>query len=183
MSMILASRKSRMQRKNKLQLGIISFCLGLAACGNDGNHSELKKYVNRVKARRSSQIDPIPEVKMNKKYEFPNVKRRSPFVAVAQKATMPGSGPDQKRPKQPLENYMLDSLKMVGTLERDEQRWAIIATPDGLFYRVRIGHYIGQNFGKIAKVTDKEVILEETIQVDGSWKKRSAKLSLVEGSA
>lgn len=171
-----------LRRSSYITFLLVCICFILTSCGRDSDHKELKRYVNSVKSRRSTQIEPIPEVKVNRKYAYPNKKRRSPFEPAAKHTKKSSQGPDQQRPKQPLENYMLDSLKMVGILEREGEKWAIIAAPDGMFYRVNSGKYIGQNYGKVAKINNKEVVLEETVQVNGVWEKRSAKLSLVEGN-
>jgi type IV pilus assembly protein PilP len=85
------------------------------------------------------------------------------------------------RRKEPLEAYPLESLKMVGTLERGKQRWALIKTPDGNLYRVRQANYMGQNFGVIAMITDSSITLKELIQdTTGSWSERTSNLQLLE---
>jgi len=69
---------------------------------------------------------------------------------------------------------------MVGTLERGKQTFALVKADAGL-YRVRVGNYLGQNFGVITKITDSEVALRELVQDSGGdWTERESTLLLQE---
>ncbi|MDH3369726.1 MAG: pilus assembly protein PilP, partial [Gammaproteobacteria bacterium] len=92
-----------------------------------------------------------------------------------------GPRPDPKRRKEPLEDYPLDSLKMVGTLMRGKQAWAVIQAPDGTVHRAQVGDHLGQNSGMIHKISDEKVDLIELIQGTlGDWIEREANLSLLQ---
>ena len=92
-----------------------------------------------------------------------------------------GLAPDTTRRKEPLEAYPLDALHMVGSMQRDGKRWALIKSPDNTVHRVARGNRIGQNFGAVALVTESSITLSEHVQ-DGSglWIERTASLQLQE---
>lgn len=86
--------------------------------------------------------------------------------------------PDMDRPREPLESYPLESLKYVGVMSRKKVSFAIILV-DGALYQVRVGNYMGQNFGVITKITDSELTLKELIQDSaGDWVERESSLLL-----
>lgn len=152
---------------------------GLSACG--GGQDDLNKYVFNVKKRKGTPVEPIPEVKMPRQFNYPeNVKRRSPFIPLREekKSDVDVNAPDQTRPKQPLENFELDSLKFVGTLDDSRARWGLIQASNGRIFRVKVGDYMGKNFGQIIKLTDDELKLEETIKAAGKWEKKILTLKL-----
>ena len=162
----------------KLQLIIVNlFCLlALAACGND-KHSELKKYVKTVKQRPAPPVDPMPKITIAPGREYQGHGLRSPFQPFVSKRSI-AEGPDQNREKELLESYPLDSLRMVGVLYEDDKTWAIILAPDGTIDKVTAGGYIGQNYGKVSKITSTGLILVETVPRAGDWEKREASLAL-----
>lgn len=89
--------------------------------------------------------------------------------------------PDLTRPKEPLEAFSLETLKMVGVLSQKGVIQAVIKTPDNAIYHVKKGNYMGQNFGLITRITDSEVTLRETVQDSaGDWSERTSTLNLQE---
>lgn len=163
---------------------VLVLALLLAGCG--GNMSDLRSYVARIKARKVTQIPPVPTAKPYQPFTYNPGDRRDPFMPergpqdqVA--APTPGNGlhPDFNRPKQPLQAYPLDALHMVGTIDFNNTVYAMILAPDGVIHRVRLGEYMGQNYGKVVKITDGEVDLAEIVPDGfGGWKRRSASISL-----
>jgi type IV pilus assembly protein PilP len=131
----------------------------------------------------------LPEVKPYEPFTYDAMELPDPFKP--RKLTPPsGSGkvgglqPPKDHVKQILENFPLDALKMVGTLEQGKITYALIKTPDRALYRVKLGNYIGQNFGIITQVTDSEVKLTEIVQDSGGdWTERQTSISLVDESA
>lgn len=92
-----------------------------------------------------------------------------------------GVKPDFDRPRESLEEFPLDSLRMVGTLEQHESNWALINDTDGTIHRVQAGNYAGQNYGKITRVTEFEVELTEIIPDGiGGWMERPATIAISE---
>ncbi len=157
---------------------LILFITGLTACSNEAD--DLNKYIQEVKKKKGMPVEPIPEFQVPKPFSYPeNIKRRSPFKPVRkEKKEVDNLAPDQARPKQPLEHFALDSLKFVGTLDDSQARWGLIQAPNNRIFRVKIGDYMGQNYGHIIGLTDNSLKLEEIIKVSGRWKKKIVTLKL-----
>jgi type IV pilus assembly protein PilP len=85
------------------------------------------------------------------------------------------------RRKEPLEAYPLDTMSMVGSLDKKGVPAALLKV-DKLLYQVRVGNYLGQNYGKITKITENAVHLREIVQdATGDWVERTTSLELQEG--
>ena len=70
---------------------------------------------------------------------------------------------------------------MVGTLEQGVDVWGVILGRDGTVYRVQIGNYVGQNYGKIIAILEDRIELEERARdSQGTWQIRDASLALAE---
>jgi len=92
-----------------------------------------------------------------------------------------GKKPDLDRRREPLEAYPLDSIKMVGVMQKGKLTYALI-TADQTLHQVKIGNYVGQNFGMVTQVTETEVLIKELVQdAAGDWVERDATLQLQEG--
>ena len=84
------------------------------------------------------------------------------------------------RRKEPLESYPLDSMTMVGSVARGAQPFALLKV-DNLLYQVKVGDYLGQNYGRITKIAETEIALREIVQdAAGEWIERPAALQLQE---
>ena len=81
-----------------------------------------------------------------------------------------------------MEAYPLESLKYVGMLSRNKLTYALLKTPDNDIQQVKVGNYVGQNFGRITQITDSELILNEIVQdeLSGDWIERVSNLALQE---
>lgn len=161
----------------------------LAGCGNKAKEDELHAYVNRIKSRTIKEIEPLPEIKPYEPFSYSAFNLRSPFVP-SQPEEMPkkivaesGIHPDVHRQKEALESYPVDSLRMVGTIEKDNKRWALITDPKGTVYRITTGNYVGQNHGRIDDVSDEKIDLTEIIpDPNGGWRERKASIALVDNT-
>jgi len=179
-----------MIRLQKITLAA-SFCLvagSLTACSGN-NKEDLHSYVEQVKSRQHTKIEPLPEFAPYETHLYSAAGDRDPFTAPvysaprAQVASNTGTGivPDFNRSREPLESEPLDSLRMVGTLERDGNAWALVRMSDSTIHRVKPGNYLGQNFGKIIQITESEVELTEIVPDGlGGWMERQAALALSE---
>ena len=158
-------------------------CLPLTGCGGD-NLSDLRSYVQEVKARPKGKIGPLPEIKPPETYTYSATALRDPFTPSQTEAPAPLANkltPDVNRQKEVLEEYPLDALKMVGTVENNNETWSLVRAPDGIIYRVKPNNYMGQNFGKIVAISDESIDLIETIEDgQGGWLERPASLALSE---
>ncbi|GAB4347664.1 MAG: type 4a pilus biogenesis lipoprotein PilP [Gammaproteobacteria bacterium] len=164
----------------------LAFSLFLTGC-SQSNLSDLEAYVNQVKSRTGGPIEPLPEIKVYETYRYSAADLRSPFVSPLELAeeeeqavaSTNGIAPDLNRPKELLEEYPLDSLRMVGTLEQNQKVWAIIKANDGTIHRVVAGNYMGQNHGKILQITENSIELLEIIpDGQGGWQEREASIAL-----
>jgi len=158
----------------------------LAGCGG-GDQSDLEDYVRKVKARDPGAIEPLPEIKQINTYVYEPAERRDPFVVdargVDQPAGAPGNSlaPDPLRRKEELEGFALDALRMVGTLEQNQTKWALIRSPNGILHRVRVGNYLGTNNGQIVNISDEAIQLTEIVsEGPGEWRERQATVALTQ---
>jgi type IV pilus assembly protein PilP len=158
-------------------------CLVVAGCGSS-HMGELRHYVQEVKQRQPPPIAPLPDIKPIDTFVYEPGDRRDPFVMDTQTAEAAsgannGIAPNPHRRREELEQYSLDSLKMVGTLEQQNTRWGLIRGPGGTLYRVRVGNYMGTNNGQITRITDDEIDLTEIVSdKPGDWRERQASIAL-----
>lgn len=157
----------------------------LAGCGSDMD--DLDEYINAVKARPGGRIDPLPEIKPYEVFTYVanNQGYRSPFVPdlPQHSAGSPNSGtrPDPERSREFLEQFSLDTLRMVGTLTQGDTAYGLVQTSDGLIHRVVAGNYLGQNDGRIVKITESEIELIEIISDGiGGYVEREAAVGLAD---
>ncbi len=158
---------------------------GLPACS--GGNDDLEQYIDEVKARPGGRIEPLPEITPYEVFVYKADAEgfRSPFVPDApQAASGAGAGstrPDPERSREFLEQFSLDTLRMVGTLELGGTNYGLVQTSDGLVHRVVPGNYMGQNDGRIVAVNDSEIELVEIISDGiGGYVEREAAVGLAD---
>lgn len=156
----------------------------LGGCGGS-DMDQLQSYVEKVKQRPPGPLEPLPEIPQIDTYVYEPASRRDPFAMDDRtaRAAMPrpsdGIAPDPLRRKEELEQFSLDSLRMVGTLEQHETRWGLVVTPDGILHRVRVGNYLGQNNGQITRISPEGIQLTEIVgDGPGSWRERESSIAL-----
>ena len=161
---------------------LIAGLLALLAAGCSGDMDDLMSYVDEVKARPGGRIEPLPQIKPYQTFSYKADARRSPFVQERGQATgqlAGGPKPDVRRPKEYLEGFPLDTLNMVGTLEREGRTYGLLQTQDGLVHRVLPGNYVGQNDGRVTRVLESGIEVEELVPDGiGGFFKRSAAIGL-----
>jgi type IV pilus assembly protein PilP len=159
----------------------------LSACG--GRDDDLRAYIDEVKARPGGRIEPLPPVEPAPTYVYQPGARRAPVtpdapqrrVSNEPKAVNAVDGPDQNRPRECLEQFPLDTLRMVGTLADRRASFGLVQTTDGLVHRVAVGNHLGQNYGRIISITDSEIQLVETISDGlGGYLERPAAIGLAD---
>jgi len=159
----------------------IASALVLFACSSENASRDMVRYVKEVESRAPGKVEPIPESPVYSAVTYNDHEMRSPF-SIPVKAKKEGAhpnGPDFERPREPLEQYPLDSLTMVGTLTKEGKTWAIIKDKEGAVHTVTIGNYVGQNFGKVVAVTSDETIILEKIPDDNdTWKDHEAVIKM-----
>jgi type IV pilus assembly protein PilP len=173
---------------------ILIVCVPLAGCGG-GSMADLRSYVAEIKTRPGTPIEDLPPIQPYVVYTYPcdgAVECADPFEPFYLEPPRPPDGgdtaisdngisPDFDRNREELESYPLDSLRMMGTLEKGEQFWAILRDPDAIIHRVEVGNFIGQNNGKITGISEDRLELLEIIPDGrGGWEERHAELALAE---
>ena len=157
----------------------------LAGCGGE-EFQDLRDFVKNSGADMRGKIPPPPNVKLYEPFAYVNDENLSdPFKPrkpeAAQSGAHSGNEPDFNRPKEALEEFPLDGLKMVGYVYKGKVGYAVVRAPDKKLYQVKAGNYIGMNFGLITKVTDTEIEIKEMVQDStGDWSERISNLQLVE---
>lgn len=157
------------------------FCMLLVVgCSNyNARHKDMQKYIEEVKSRPPQPVDPIPSFVNYAAYKYSASDLRDPFTPPTTRIIATGVQPDIDRPKEKLEAFPLDSLRMVGTLGQDSSVWALIAAPDGAIYRITGGGHLGQNYGKVESISKKQMEIVETVPDGlGGWKKRKVTIKL-----
>jgi type IV pilus assembly protein PilP len=160
----------------------LSAGLALAGCGGE-SHQDLRAWMAEQGKSAKGKLDPLPQVQPYQPFAYNAFDLPDPFKP---RKIEPAKGssklaPDLTRRKEALEAYPLESLSMVGTLQKDKIVYALVRTPDRDLYQVRTGNYLGQNFGVITGVSDGEVKLKELVQDGaGDWSERTSTLMLLQ---
>jgi len=168
-------------RKSHLTAVVALAILSLAGCSSDVD--ELQRKVAEIKSRPGERIEPLPEIKPYEAFVYNDSTMRSPFVpsAPARNDMANAVRPDQKRPREFLEQFPLDTMKMVGTLQLQGHNYGLIQGKDGLVHRVLPGNFIGQNDGKIVGVASTKISIIEIVPDGlGGYIERPAALALSE---
>ncbi len=170
---------------------ILAAAFALGGCADD-TMKDLKAYVEEVRVRPGGPIKPVPEFKPAETYTYVPADRRSPFVVQEAETEQPqavagaGPRPDQNRRREELEQFPLDTLRMVGILEQNNEIWGLVQSKEKTIYRVQPNNFVGQNHGKINRITEDQIELTELIPDGlGGYIERRATLALAgtDGSA
>lgn len=146
--------------------------------------SDLREWIAQQKAKKGAPIPPLPVIKTFETFTYADQDLRDPFgpsAAEQESAATSGPRPDQNRPKQPLEMFALDSLKMVGTIGAGAGIEALVKDPGGVIHPVHRNEYMGQNYGRITAISDDHIDLIELVSNgNGGWMERPASIALGE---
>lgn len=160
-------------RARVLRILVGSLVLVLTACGRS-DQSDLAAYVEKVKAREPGPVEPLPEVKQVDTFVYEPGNRRDPFLmdersadVVNSRGPAGGPAPDPLRPKEELEQYSLDTLRMKGSLVMSDTTWGLVQTPDGILHQVRVGNFMGKNNGQVTAISEQEIQLTELVSNGG----------------
>ncbi|MGV8803896.1 MAG: pilus assembly protein PilP [Polaromonas sp.] len=166
--------------------------LGLAGC-ESSDQQELQQWISTQRNATIPRIMPLsaPTRFAPQSYDqqdaiepFSNQKLVQALKRDSNKATANAAliTPELSRRKEPLEAMPLDAVAMVGSLTKAGQPVALVRV-DNLIYQVRVGNYLGQNYGRITAVTEAGIELREIVQdTAGEWIERPATLQLLEGT-
>lgn len=160
--------------------------LMLAACSAD--HDELRQWMEQQRREIKPNVTPLQPPKKFDPQPYTMAQAVDPYstqkltVALKQEARQPNSllSAELNRRKEPLEAYPLDSMSMVGSVNKQGQPLALLRV-DALLYQVKQGDYLGQNYGRITRIAETEITLREIVQdAAGEWIERPAALQLLE---
>ena len=164
----------------KLAAPLLVAGVALAGCGGE-SHQDLRVWMAEQGKGARGKLDPLPQIKPYDPFAYNAFDLPDPFKPRKIEPTKGASklAPDLTRRKEPLEAYPLESLSMVGTLEKNKTVYALVRTPDRDVYQIRAGNYVGQNFGVVTSIGESEIKLKELIQDGaGDWAERSSTLQL-----
>lgn len=178
--------------QRKLILMVLGVSVVLAAC-TTASEDELRQWMAEQKSQIQPRIKPISEPKQFKPESYAMVSEVEPFSnqkltqALKKDSAQATSNvaliaPELARRKEALEEYPLDAMVLVGNMVREGKPVALV-TVGKLLYQVRLGDHLGQNFGRVLKISDAEITLREVVQdAAGEWIERTASLQLQERS-
>ncbi|CAN7613840.1 pilus assembly protein PilP [Variovorax sp. LjRoot84] len=170
--------------------------LGIAAVGLSGcmgsEQEDLQRWMAEQRAQVRPNVPPITEPKKFTPQAYTEVSAFEPFnmqkltQALRRDSNQPSTSgliaPELARRKEALEAFPLDSMAMVGSMNRKGEPVALV-TVDKLLYQVRVGNYLGLNYGRITRISETELGLREIVQdAAGEWIERVATLQLQERS-
>ncbi|HEV2228899.1 MAG TPA: pilus assembly protein PilP [Steroidobacteraceae bacterium] len=165
-------------------LSVALACLGYACLsGCSSADEDLNRFIETTKHEPGGRVEPLPEIKPYETYVYADSEMRSPFMpsAPGAGAGLAGVRPDQKRNREFLEQFSLDTLKMVGTLRLAGSMYGLVQTKDGLVHRVSVGEHMGQAEGKITEISPSKISLVEIVPDSlGGYMERPAALALNE---
>ena len=169
--------------------GLLALCLvsaSLVGCGNE--QEELQGWMEQQRREAKPNVEPLSAPKKFVPQTYVALAGVEPFstqkltVALKQETRSPNSllAAEINRRKEPLEAYPLDSMSMVGSVVKAGRPYALLKV-DNLLYQVKQGDYLGQNYGKITKISETDVTLREIVQdAAGEWIERPGALQLQE---
>jgi type IV pilus assembly protein PilP len=157
----------------------------LSACA-DRSFTDLDDFMDEKRALPGGVVQPIPTFEAYEAFAYAAATLRSPFdrpmnarqLAALSAPTM--VRPDENRTKNYLERFSLDTLAMVGTLQRDNFNWSLIKDPEGRIHRIQLGSFLGRDHGRIAEMGDAFVAVIEIVS-DGTetgWVERPRTIEL-----
>ena len=169
--------------------GLLALCVvsaSLIGCGNE--QEELQGWMEQQRREAKPNVEPLSPPKKFVPQTYVALAGVEPFstqkltVALKQETRSPNSllAAEINRRKEPLEAYPLDSMSMVGSVVKAGRPYALLKV-DNLLYQVKPGDYLGQNYGKITKISETDVTLREIVQdAAGEWIERPGALQLQE---
>ncbi len=170
-------------KKIKSALLLLLLLILLASCSN--KMGDLEAFIAEVKARPRGAIEALPEYPPYQTFTYNAMSMRAPFDQPVEEVLLgavdfsPNVKPDNTRQKDPLEEYNIEQLTMVGTLGQAGERWALVRDPEGKIHRVSINDYLGRNHGRVLDVQDTHINILELMSAGGDlWKERPRSIRL-----
>lgn len=165
------------------KLLLLVCCTILAGCAND--QEDIQAWMAEQASGMRGAVKPLPEIKPFPVVDYAVSELVDPFRGARIEPERKASGggglrPDTDRRREPLEAYPLETLRMVGVLTQGKASHALIQADQSL-YQIRVGNYMGQDYGVVTAITDSAVSLRELVEdVNGDWVERTSSLQLQE---
>jgi type IV pilus assembly protein PilP len=153
----------------------------LAGCGGE-SHQDLRDWMAAQGKDAKGRLDPLPTIRPYEPFAYNAFDLPDPFKPRKIEPNKNASklAPDTTRRREPLESFPLESLAMVGTIEKGRALYALVKTPQRDIYQVRQGNYLGQNYGVVIGISDSDIKVKELVQDGaGDWTERSSALNLL----
>ncbi len=157
---------------------------GLTGCAND-SVDDLVSYVEEIPDTKKGEVKPLPPQVREEGFRYQASRLRDPFMTpsglqmLSDRRKNSSIHPDMNREREPLEAYQLDTLRMVGSIQKGDTLLALVQAPDGVIHQVRKNDYMGRNHGRVKTLSREGIELIETIPDGmGGWMERPAQLSL-----
>jgi type IV pilus assembly protein PilP len=168
--------------RSMCKTGVIGVVLaGLVAAGCSGGQSDLQNWIAATKKKPGGRIQALPEVKPYESFVYSAGNMRSPFQPQGAGGGQANLRPSSRRNREFLENFSLDTLKMVGTFKVGSSFYGLVQSKDGLVHKVQPGNYLGQNDGKVTEITGGKISLVEIVPDGlGGYIERPASLALTD---
>ena len=161
-----------------LVVGAICVAAGVLS-GCTSKDDALDQFIAETKTERGGSVPSLPELKPYESYAYESVNMRSPFMPGGSGGNGPGLRPDSRRNREFLEQFSLDTLRMVGTLRMADRTYGLVKTKDGLVHRVLPGNYMGQQDGRVTEISPSKISVVEIIPDGlGGYMERPASLAL-----
>jgi type IV pilus assembly protein PilP len=179
----------RPQRRVARAAALLVAAAVLVGCGADID--ELQQWMEQQRREVKPNVPPLQAPKKFDPQPYAAADAVEPFstqklaVALKRDERAPSSllAGELKRRKEPLEAYPLDSMSMVGSVDKQGRPFALLRV-EGLLYQVKVGDYMGQNYGRVQRISETEVVLREVVQdAAGEWIERNSTLQLLERGA
>lgn len=176
---------------------LASLTVAMLLCGCvSKDMSDLDNYASEVLARKGGEIEPLPPIKPYERYLYraADLGLRDPFksfIEEERKVEQVEQITDARQQeyaneimthnREELESHELDTLRMVGVLENVDNLWGIVRDPQGTVHRIRVGNYVGRNYGKVINIQEDRIDVREITQdAQGRYEERGATLALSE---
>ena len=167
---------------------LVALPVSAVLVGCTGSQEELQQWIEQQRREVKPNVPPLSAPKKFIPQAYLAGNAVEPFsaqkltVAIKQEARQSNSllAAEINRRKEPLEAYPVDSMSMVGSVTKQGRPYALLRV-DNLLYQVKTGDYLGQNYGKITKITETDISFREIVQdAAGEWIERTSSLQLQE---
>lgn len=162
----------------------------LAGCDSGGD--DVMSWMAQQRQQATGRVEPVQPPSVFQPESYAVADRVSPFSDDKLMRALRSDGAnaavsrllaaEEKRRREPLEDFPLDAMAMVGFIQRGNQRLALVKVNDQL-HQVKVGNYMGQNMGRVIAIHDHQITLREIVQdAAGEWVERTVALQLHEGA-